>query len=669
MPKTVSFKRVMPESVAASLCSAVMAARLTTTDLVGGGPVVAVAAVATVSLATAHAGVHSLPLVLVLSALVLGGVAWLARRSWPGLSRDGHGTAACLGAGAVALALCLPGFAYGAGDKDPGGYVSHAVVIAEGGSYVFTDPALAHPTLQVGLSSPGARLPGIAVRDAERGLIVPQFLHLWPALLATAYDIGGYGGITAATPLVGAIAVMALVALLRRVGGLAAAAIGGALLATNMLQVWQSRYPTSEVLAEALFVGSLLAVVVAVQSRWGVDAGLAGALTGVGFLNRADGWLLVMLAAAGLTAVWASRRADALVAWGAGGLAAVLPYACWQAYVAARDYTRANSVPRLVPTLILLVMVAAAGAGGRRLRWDWLAGARVQRRLGLAVCGVAALLMVVGFLRPVLFEQATYEFRGQRQPTYDEYSLHRIAWFLTLPGFALAGLGLAVVALRRWNAAVWAAVLPALLLLPVFAWRSRNSSRLMWWARRYVPHVLPGLVVLIALALAFALVWQWRGRRPLRVPAVLAAVALVGVFLSQSLPLRRHDEFAGSFGVAQRISRLAGDARGVYLWQRPACCGTATDFFATPVWLQRGELSVLLPNESPRIAPYVASYRAAFPGDPVFVVWSGPGAPPVEGAVEVAHLSGRMPFWEESDIERPDEDVGVTYDFRVYRVP
>jgi hypothetical protein len=191
----------------------------------------------------------------------------------------------------------------------------------------------------------------------------------------------------------------------------------------------------------------------------------------------------------------------------------------------------------------------------------------------------------------------------------------------------------------------------------------------MWWARRYVPHVLPGLVVLIALALAFALVWQWRGRRPLRIPAVLAAVGLVGVFLTHSLPLRGHDEFAGSFGVAERLSRLSGDARGVYLWQRPACCGTATDFWATPVWLQRGELSVLLPNEPERIGRYVASYRAAFATDPVFVVWSGPGAPPVEGAVEVDHLSGRMPFWEESDIARPDEDVGATYDFRVYRVP
>ncbi|HEX8001682.1 MAG TPA: hypothetical protein VF519_03190 [Mycobacteriales bacterium] len=646
-----------------------MAARLTAADVVAGGAVAALAVVATVSLATAHAGVHSLPLVLALSALVLGGLAALARRSWPGLERDRAGLLAVLASGVVAAAMFLPGFSYGVADKDPGGYVAHAVAIAETGSYAIDDPALAHPTLQVGLSSPGARMPGIWVRDTERGRIVPQFFHLWPALLATAYDAGGYGGLRAATPLVAVVAVLAVAALLRRVGGVVAAAVGGGLLATNMLQVWQARYPSSEALAEALFAGLLLAVVVAVRTRWRPAAAAAGALAGTAFLARADGWLVVTVAAASLAAVWASRRADEEAAWGAAGLAAVLPYAGWQAYGTAARYARDNGVPGLLPTLALLALLGVAAFAARRGAWpDRLAGPRLQRAAGLVVCAVAAVLLVVGFLRPVLFEHATYVYRGTPQPTYDEYSLIRLAWFLTLPGFALAGLGLATVALRRWDAASWAAVAPALLLLPVFAWRSRNSTRLMWWARRYVPHVLPGLVVLVALALAFGWAWEWRGRRPLRVPSALVAAGLAVTFLTQSLPVRGHDEFAGSFGVAERVSRLAGDARGVFLWQRPACCGTATAYWATPVWLERGELSVLLPDQPGRIAPYVASYVAAFPGDPVFVVWSGPGAPPVPGAVEVAHLSGSMPFWEESDTERPDASTRVPYDFRVYRV-
>lgn len=676
MPKTVRFKRVMRASVPASICSPAMATRpaVTSTDLVAGVPLVVVSVVAVVSLATAHAHAHSLPLVAVLSALVLGGLAYAFLRRRPEIRGDRGGVVACLVCGALAAVMFLPGFSYGVADKDPGGYVAHAVEIARNGSYSFTDPALAHPTLQVALQTPGARLPGIFVADSDSGLIVPQFFHLWPALLATSYDVAGFGGVTATTPVVGVLAVMALVALLRRVGGMPAAAIGGVLLATNMMQVWQAKYPTTEMLAQALFVGSLLALVVAAQERWRPAAFVAGAVVGVGFLNRADGWLMVMLAAAALAALWASRRADGLVLWGVAGLAALLPYALWQAYGPAAYYTGDNGVPGLVPTLALLAVVAALAGAARFVKVEVLLerGGRAewQRAIGLAVCGVCALLMALGFLRPKLFGADMEVQRGRLVPTYDEYSLWRLSWFLTLPAFALAGLGVAVVALRRWTLAAWAVVLPTLLLLPVYAWHTRNSSRLMWWGRRFASHVLPGLVVLVALALAFGIAWVWRERRPLRVPAYLAAVALTAVYLTQSWPLRSHDEFGGSFGVAERLSKLSGDRRGIYLWQRVACCNKHTQLWATPVWLERGELSVLLPGEENRRRQYVASYRAAFPDDPVFVVWESETPPTgIPGLVEVDRLQGTLPFWEESDTERPDENEPVTYDFRVYRVP
>lgn len=644
-------------------------ATLTVTDLVGLGPVIVLAVVATASLAWAHAHHHSLLAVLLTSAVALGALgAVLARRVR--ISGDRYGVLAVLGCGVVAAVLFFPGFSYGVGDKDPGVYTAHAVEIARTGSYSFTDPATATPGLPVVEDVANARLPAIWVRNHRTGLIVPQFFHLWPALLATAYDIGGYGGLTATTPLVGVVAVLAFAALLRRVGGPVAAAIGGVLLASNMLEVWQAKFATTEMLAQALFVGSLLAVVLAIQQRWGPAAAIAGALTGVGFLNRADGWLLVMLAAAALATLWVARVEDRLTAWAAAGLAAVMPYALFQAYGPAHRYTVENHIPDLAPTLALLALVAAGAVIGRRVLArpatavvTALRRPATQRGLGLAVCAGAFALLVLGFLRTRLFGQSFYvNPAGLVERSYDEQNLRRLSWFVTFPGLAAAGIGLALVALRRWRADRWALALPTLVLTPLYIRHAHVAPRLMWWTRRFVPHVLPGLLALVAIALACA-----AASRLLRPLAALLTALLLVVYLGQSLPLRSHDEWHGSFGVGERIAALSGDRRGVYLWARGPCCAAAYLLFATPVWLERDELSVLLPERS-QWDGYIQAYRAAFPQDPLFVVVDGATAPPA-GAVFVARFDGSMPFWEETYVTRPRREKQVPYDVRVYRVP
>ena len=644
---------------------------LRVTDVLAGGPVVVLAVVATVSLAWAHLGHHSLPAVLLTSAAILVAIGYALRRTR--VASDRAGLATMLGCGVVAAVMFFPGFPYGVGDKDPGNYVIHGIQIAREGSYDFTDPALAHPDLPVRLENEKARHPAMWVDDHETGRIVPQFFHLWPALLATAYDVGGYGGIVAMAPLCGVLGVLALVAILRRIGGVPAAAIGGVLLATNMLQVWQAKYPSTEVLAQALYLTSLLGVVVAAQQRWRPAAALAGALVGVGFLNRADGWLLVMLAAAALGAVWVTRRADKEVAYGAAGLAVVLPYGMWQAYDAAIKYTIDNGVPGLRKTVALLALVAIGAHVTRVVLHkpvDAIARAaatdRVQRLVGLAVCAAVLVLLVVGFLRPLAGE-SFIQVHGKPVRSYDEINLHRLSWFLTLPAFAVAGLGVAVVALQRWRTAAWAVLLPTLALTVLYSWHARVASRLMWWGRRFVPHVLPGLIALVALALAFAVVWRFRNRNPLRVPALLVAAGLTAFHLSQSLPLRSHHEFQGSFGLAERISALSGDARGVYLWHRGPCCASPGMLLPGPVWLARGELSVLLPEKTEDVPAYVARYRQEY--DPLFVVWEGAPPPGGESWQAVEHFSGTLPYWEEYDIKRPRRASVREYDFTVYRVP
>jgi hypothetical protein len=663
---------------------------LTGLDVLAGAALLVVALTAWASLALAHVGAHSLPAVagVTLAGLLL--VVLVVRRWRPVLRRDRPGIAVALGCAAIAAALTVPGFSYGVADKDPGGYVSHAVSISRTGDFSFVDPVLAtaadDPTFPVQLTSPGARFAGVWVRDASTGLIVPQFYHLWPALLATSYELGGRTALLLTVPLMAVLSVLVLCALARRVGtallggtgGLVAAGSAGLLLATNMLQVWQARFPTTEVLAQALYLGALLGVVVALQTGWRPAAGLAGLLVGIGWLNRADGLLLVLLSVGLGAALLATRRWDGRATWFAAGLAVVLPHALRQAYDLALNYSKANDVPPLglVAAVVVGCFALAVVLRATPLHRvaDALGDRRVQVVLGLLVVAAAGALLALGYLRPRLFGEDVFDYNGRTIRSFDEQILARLTWFVSLPGFALMLAGVAVAALRRWRASVWTVVLPTLVLFAVYGYTAKNSTRLLWWTRRYVPTVLPGIVLLLALALAFFVVW----RLLTRVPALVALAGLVAFFLSQSLPLRAHDEWRGSFEVTERIAALAGGEDAVYLWELDqGCCAAPTQLFATPVWLQRGQLSALLPSDAALAQDpaarerLVQRYAERFAGRPVFVVADAgelPAGIDPATVTPVLDLRTTLPMWEESDEERPDEAREVPVAVSVWRV-
>jgi hypothetical protein len=671
---------------------------LTALDLLAGGLLLVVALCGWASLTLAHLGAHSAAAVgtvtLLATAVVVALGVLAARHRRLRLRADVRGLLVGLACAGVAVALTFPGFSYGVSDKDPGGYVSHAIEISRSGDYAFVDPLLAaaaeDPTFPVQLTSPGARFPGVWVRDASTGLIVPQFYHLWPSLLATAHDVGGRSGMLLAVPLMGVVSVLVLCAVLRRVGeqllgragGLVAAGAGGLLLATNMLQVWQARFPTTEVLAQALYLGVLLGIVVALQTGWRPAAGVAGLLVGVGWLNRADGVLLVLLSAGAGAALLATRRWDSRATWFAGGLLVVTPHALRQAYDLALNYSIANKIPSLELLGALVGGCLLAGLVLNRLPFHRLTGLVQQRRpqllLGLLVLAGAAGLLLLGYLRPRLFGADLFDYNGREIRSYDEQIMARLTWFFSIPGFALMLLGLAVVALRRWQAAVWVVVLPTLALFPLYGYTASNSTRLLWWTRRYVPTVLPGIVILVALGIAFFVVWRFRGKLLTAVPAGLALVGLTGFFLSQSLPLRAHDEWKGSFEISERIAAVAGGEQGIFLWELDqGCCANPTRLFATPVWLQHGQLSGLLASDAQmkidgNARTTVIDLTAKrFPDRPLFVV-ADKGEVPVgidparlEPVLEVKET---LPMWEENDFARPDEAREVPVHLSVWRV-
>jgi hypothetical protein len=651
--------------------------------------VVLVAAIATWSLALAEVGSHdgwlAVGLGLVTTAGATGLVLAMDRR--PSIRVDAVELALLAAVIIAGAFLFLPGFPYASADKDPGIYVSHAFAIAREG-----DVSIPDTVRELGLEPyvrGEARFPGIWLDPEDPTVVTPQFYHLYPATLATAHDLIGNRGVFHLTPALAGFSVCLLVLAARRATNTATAVVFGALLVTSMIQVWQAKYPSTEVLAQMLLAGSLMGGVLAIERDWAGGAFVAGLLLGVGFLARPDGFLYLLLAAAVVGVAAAADRVDRRSVMLGAGLAVSLPYAVVNAYLLRTQYSDSNDIPHLV---VLVAAAALLVGGGFLVRWVVALADRRRHRLaerddggvpanagllglvdrwhvpiGLLVSVATGLGLLVLWHRERLFgtDRVYSHFTNSVIPSLDELNIKWLSWFTTMRGLVVMWLGVVVAVLTRVRAGLYLLLVPVATLLPLYLWDARISMRLMWWVRRFVPAVLPGIALLMALAIAWALLHRFR---PLRVLGAGVAVSLVIEFASQSLPLRSHREMAGSWGAAEAIADFAGDEQGIFLYTPPN--GTVDPMRNTPavVWFVFDQVTARLHPEYD--IDEIAAYQRAFPDQPVFLVTHGelPSHLPPGRFRSAGTVTEQLTMWEESTSERPDEAVGLRGDLVLWRL-
>jgi hypothetical protein len=649
---------------------------LTLGELAGLLAVSGVGVLAAVSLALAQTSHHDGLLAVGITVVVLGVAAAVAIR-WSKVptirvDRVELGLVAC--ALVVAGAFFLPGATYAYVDKDPGVYAAHAFAIARDGSVDVPDPVLA-----AGLDPPGysgGRFPGLWLDSADAITVTSQFYHLHSALLATGHDLAGKLGVFQATPLLAVLAVVLVLLATRRAAGTLPAVLAAGILTVCMLEVWQAKSPSSEVLAQLLFVGALLGVVLAIEARWWPPAAVSGALVSIGFLARPDGVLYLVAAAVVVGALIAAGRFDARVGAFAGTMFALAPYALWNAYIERKNYTASNGVPGARVVIVAGVLSVAAGTAVhlvRRARRSEAAplviDLRWQRALGvLGAVAATATLLFLWFREDLLGPDfAIRPNTGERFATHDEDALRWLSWFLTIPGLVAIAVGTAVLLLRRWKPSLLALVLPGAALLPLYLWDARIASRLMWWGRRFVPGVLPAVAILIGLGLSWAMLQKrWIVVRALG----LVTASYVLVFgASQSVELRNHDEMGGSWTMGTDVAATGTADGSLYLFTRPTTPDVIQPSRNLPgaLALIHDRVSSILSN--PPGMEEIDRYREALPDREVFVVVPGVELPPELPAdlFELrATIEQPITFWEESALARPKYPREVPYTLSVW---
>jgi hypothetical protein len=422
-------------------------------------------------------------------------------------------------------------------------------------------------------------------------------------------------------------------------------------------------------MSQFLYAAALLAVVVAIRTRWRPAAALGGEFVGMGFVARPEGIIVVGLAAVTLALVWAFRpvqddppRVGLRDPWTvfALGLVPTLLVGMYQAYGTESRYVELQEgLPSATVAAALFGLLVVAAVVLRLLLakvpafWAWfeeIDPAKVARlALGLVVVGFAAFL-VLAFLRPQLMGQ---NFRvdkaGARTRGYDELNLRRLTIFVT--PLALAG---AVAALwlgvrEKWDAARWVLVLPGVLIAPVLIWEPHIAPDLMWWTRRYVPVVVPTLLILVGACAAWA--WDRKGDRQvlLRAGTVVLVLVMGGYTLRQTTDVWRHQEFDGSMQVIDQLDAAVPDD-AVVVWQGGS--RQNTNFAITPfTWL--GLPAIAGP---PAATPEgLRALQDALGDRPLYFVADSEEAPPalVDDLEPVAHIEEELSEFEHSFTARP----------------
>lgn len=492
-------------------------------------------------------------------------------------------------------------------DRDAGGYVVTGQLMGHSGMLTFSGSPAAFgymPGLTYGGAGFGTSNPGSPIY-AER-------FHLFPALLAIGYWLAGDPGLVATNAVLGGLALLMVYAfastVLRPV--LALAVVTG--LAASLPEVYFSRTQYSEIVTQLLLFGGLWMVSRALAGGWPSAGLVAGLVLGATVMARLDSLLFMVAIGAfvfiGLLifrAAGAPRRRSTLISMLVGivlaiglGLADGLQFS--PPYIDANSYflrLLGEGAGVLVAALIVLALLRPV------LRRVAVVLAVGQAAVAGIVPVTVAAAGVYGYLFRPHLEYATYSpatdtlagyarytaalqlaegvfVDGTR--TYAEQSLLWIGWYLGPVVVGLAILGLAIMLSRylrgRLRPGAQLFLLVFLISAALYFWNPIIlPADQIWVMRRYVPVILPGILLLAGFSLEVILGLQLAGAggrdladrvvgagRLVLVGAAIVALAVPAAITTA--PLAMETSQAGMVDLTQKVcAQLPPDASALFL--------------------------------------------------------------------------------------------------------
>lgn len=402
----------------------------------------------------------------------------------------------------------------------------------------------------------------------DKSILQPQGMHLLPALLGLAGKIFGPNGIFKANIFFGGLALLSFYGFARLVMKNGWAAISTLVLAVSLPFIYFSRHTYTEIIALAFTFGSLSVLWLA-QTKAKTDKKLwlwmlAGFVGGAGTLVRPDAYLnivavsiylVVVLTLAGPKdkGIWLKRVVSYL-------LAAAIP-----AVIAQLDlrmlthsyYLETKRDIRIQLALLAAVLVFGTIATILSKRTEILSYLDKRTKnwrgwaAGVAIISGLFLLM----LRPVLLYSIhhgsnntgdLYGYSVRNQTTFNtspklviDHTMDWISWYIGLPLLLLGFVGMAIAASKVMRDRT-VKLLPFLMMvgltIMMYGAIPRITLDQIWAIRRFLPVILPGLIIFGFFALDYILSKVDIEARLKKTIAIFAALFIILIPLTVTRP-------------------------------------------------------------------------------------------------------------------------------------
>jgi hypothetical protein len=167
------------------------------------------------------------------------------------------------------LLVCLAAFflyssyttEYIIGGRDPGVYANQGIYIGKTGGLSMEDGFIRdnYEKLQsiIQIGSPGFYAAYERGLSNDPGLIIPQFMPMFPSMLALGYSLFGIAGALKINAFAGVLSLLAFYAFGKQLIGRKGAFLAAVFLAFNPSQLWNARITQTELLSQFLFFSAV----------------------------------------------------------------------------------------------------------------------------------------------------------------------------------------------------------------------------------------------------------------------------------------------------------------------------------------------------------------------------------------------------------------------------